>query len=320
MEWLNILIDNNDVSIKYKTPDPMPMTPGLEAATNAIDHIYKKYPPPYTLMLSGGVDSQAMLWAWHKSGKAYNTFCGVYNNGFNENDIGTLREFSALHNIEVNFVGFDLLSFLQNEHSEYVHRYRCGSPHMTTFMKMSEQITEGTVIMSGNFIPHLFENRKITTTFNKPLITKNTFGLYRYGKMTNRSIIPFFFLETEELAHSFKWKGNKAAFLDTPKTQQGKEKLSSTRSDLPEYKNKVFLYQQEGFPVIPQVYKLTGFENVKDYFDEHFSHLIQPRDKLYTSIDNVSQRTFDLLLRNKYEAKYSTDKYHIMKIGNFNAS
>lgn len=308
MDWLKITIDNNDSYIDYPIPEQMPMIPALDAAFLTIDTIYKKYPPPYTLMLSGGVDSQAMLYAWHKSNREYKTFSGVYNDGFNENDLSTLRQFSSIQNIPVNFVKFDLLTFLNTEHSDYVHRYRCGSPHMTTFMKMSEMIHEGTVIMSGNFIQHIFPDIKFN---NRPFITKNTFSLYRYAKITKKSMIPFFFLETSELAHAFKYKTNELKYQESPATNAG-----HFVPDTADYKNKVYLYQEHGFPVIPQEYKMTGFELVKDYYDIHYKHLVTPKDKLFGSNSNISTRTFDLLLRNKYEAKYSIDKYVYRGVSN----
>lgn len=302
MDWLDITLDNNDSYISYKIPKQMPTMSALDSAFYTIETIHKKYPPPYTLMLSGGVDSQAMLYAWHKSSKKYKTFSGIYNDDFNENDLKTLREFSTVNNIKVDFVNFDLLNFLQNEHSEYVHKYRCGSPHMTTFMKMSEMITEGTVIMSGNFIQHIFAN--LPLNYLRPFLTKNTFGLYRYAQITKRSIIPFFFLETCELAHAFKWTTNKLKYQEGEITNSG-----HYVSDSADYKNKVYLYQSHGFPVIPQECKMTGFELVKDYYDLHYKHLVKPKDKLFGNITNVSTRTFDILLRNKYEAQYSNDKY-----------
>jgi hypothetical protein len=293
LSWIDIQNNNHDYFLKYTKKDTS-MQP-LEAAYYTIDYIHQNYPPPYTLMLSGGVDSQAMLYAWHTSGKSYNTFSGVYNNSFNENDLCTLRSFAHKHNIFINFVDFDLLSFLQNEHIQYVEQYRCGSPHMTAFMKMSEMIIDGTVIMAGNFWS--------TSTPEVNIISKNNFSLFRYAKTNKKPLVPFFFCETQDLAFSFKTGRN----LTDDET---KYYISIDPTQLLfTYKQKVNLYQTNGFPVIEQDKKLTGFELVKDYYDVHYAHLVTTKDRLTRYPRQTSQRVFDLLLRNKYEAKFYHDKY-----------
>lgn len=296
IDWFSITQNQNDYTIKISATKDKYSKP-LEAAHYNIDFICKNYPPPYTLMLSGGVDSQAMLYAWHTSGKKFETFSGVYNFNLNDQDLSCLKEFSQKNNISVNFVDFDLLNFLETEHISYVYRYRCGSPHMTTFMKMSEMITEGTVLLSGNFI-HPFSR--------KPLIDKNNFGLYKYAKISNKNMVPYFFCETEELAYSFKYNQQQVHRAYGHENSQPAD-LEYNKSS---YDQKVTLYQVNEFPVIKQEYKMTGFEKVKDYYDEKYKHLITNQMILArTFATQTSKRTFDLLLRNKYEREFLKDKY-----------
>lgn len=294
MNWIEIRQENFDYYLRYQIPRTT-VDDALKAAHDTIRCIVQNYPPPYTLMLSGGIDSQAMLFAWHTSDVPFKTFSAVYNNGLNENDLCTLREFSEKHSININFINFDLLSFLQNEHVNYVHKYRCGSPHMTTFMKLSELITEGTTILSGNFMPN---NIRLP-------ISKNNFGLYRFSKLENKPMVPFFFCETQELAFAFK--------LKTEMVKQHSVKKAQLVTDTDElgYLLRTQRYLDNNFPVIPQKHKMTGFELVKDYYDEHFRHLITPRDKMMINGRQHSKRTFDLLLRNKYEFLFNSDKFVI---------
>jgi hypothetical protein len=297
LDWIDIVNTNNDyfLNYKYKNIDMLP----IEAAYHTIQHIHQNYPPPYTLMLSGGVDSQAMLYAWHTSGKSYNTVSAVYNHNLNDNDLDTLRQFIQIHNININFVNFDLISFLQTEHVNYVEKYRCGSPHMTTFMKISEMIKEGTVIMSGNFFNTLAPYANY--------IDKNNFGLYRYASQTKRPMVPFFFAETQELAFSFKYTPDTDIIDNVDKKMQIENSITENNK---QYIKKVELFQKYGFPVIPQSIKTTGFELIKNYYDEHFAHLVTVEDRL-SRIGKVqrSYRVFDMLLRNKYELRYQNDKY-----------
>lgn len=292
IDWFSIRQDQNHYFLKIKNSKTSYLKP-LQAAHYTIDYICKNYPPPYTLMLSGGVDSQAMLYAWHTSGKQFNTFSGVYNDNFNDLDLSYIKKFSEIHNIPINFVNFNLLDFLQNYHISYVYKYRCGSPHMTTFMRLSEMITEGTVLMSGNFIAPFG---------TRVPIDRNNFGLYKYAKISNRSIVPYFFCETEELAYSFRFNKGNIERKGPRRIQQGYNAAS--------YDQKVELYQMNGFPVIKQDYKMTGFEKVKEFYDENFKNQVTKRMVLAgVTPMQQSTRVFDVLLRNKYEREFQVDKY-----------
>ncbi len=289
--WINVSNHENDYFLKYRfvTPNMQP----LEAAYHTINHITKNYPPPYTLMLSGGVDSQAMLYAWHTSNIPYQTFSGVYNKNLNENDLSTLDQFSKNHNILIKYVDVDVLNFLEHEHVDYVYKYRCGSPHMTTYMKMIEMIPKGTPILSGNFI-------KYNTKHLLP-ISRNLFGLYKFALKNQKPLVPFFFCETQELACSFVKEYSYKDFTSN------ETKFNNAKDH--EYYDRVLMYNNYGFPVIPQSAKLTGFELIKDYYDENFKDRVTVKDKLFRTKHQNSKRVFDLLLRNKYETLFSVDKY-----------
>jgi hypothetical protein len=278
MDWVKKYNTETHFYFNYKKTNNIQIEP-LDAALYTVKHISEKYPPPYTLMLSGGVDSQAMLYAWHVSKIPYNTFSAIYNYNLNDYDLNTLKEFSSILNIDINYENFDLFNFLETEYPEYTNRYLCGSPHICTYMKLADTISNGTVIMSGNFI----QSNYIT-------MPSNLSGLLNYKKISGRPIVPFFFLETEELA----WAFNDYT-VDESKDHG--------------YMAKVQSYQHFGFPVIPQSSKLHGFEKVKEWFDHNYHKPIPTENKLIRIPSQGSNRIFDLLYRNKYEAKFSKYKY-----------
>lgn len=256
---------------------------GLNAALYTIKYITENYPAPYTLYLSGGVDSQAMLYAWHKSKIPFSTFSAVYEKDFNQHDLIYLKEFSEKYKIKINYVPFSLIEFLENEHDYYANTYMCGSPQITTFMKLVEMTTEGTKIMAGNFI----QGGGLTG-----LPDHNNMGLYHYVKKKDNNYIPFFFLETPELAHAFK--------------------NTVTLPNFTPYENKVFLYQYHKFPVLKQENKLNGFEKIKVYYDTTPTRMPTPEEKVTLASGKISTRNFDLLYRNKYESKFSNYKYNFI--------
>jgi len=267
----------------------------LEAAQFTIDYITKNYPPPYTLYLSGGVDSQAMLYAWHNSNVPYNTFSAVYGSQkFNAHDLEHLNLFSKKYNIPINYYEFDVINFLETEHDTYANLYYCGSPQFTTFMKLTELTPEGTVIMSGNYLSWAGAGTP----------SHNGWGLYHYGMKKRANFIPWFFMETRELAYSFDVSINVLRELH-PELKD----VSVDGYDPTGYEAKVRRYQYHGFPVIKQDQKYNGFERLKEFYDTNSPREPSGIDKISRLPTQNSHRNFDLLYRNKYEAKFSKYKY-----------
>jgi hypothetical protein len=271
MHWTKVQ-DKNDYLVMDFRSNQAKMSP-LDAGIYTVNHIIKNYPPPYTLMLSGGIDSQSMLWAWHKSGHKFDTLSVRYNSNMNDHDLKTLEEFSSRHQIPITFKDFDLLEFLEKEHDSWANAYDCSSPQICTYMKIASMITSGTRIFSGNFIT------------NKVFLNYAILGIERYARITNTPIIGFFFLETPELAYSFKDIFNQIKLKDP-------------------YLRRLECYLNAQYPVIAQEDKYTGFEEIKNYYDQHYSHLVTVKHKLEVS-KNPSRRTFDLLLRHPYEKKFN---------------
>ena len=240
----------------------------LEVSARVIKEITKKYPPPYHLMLSGGMDSQIMLWCWLNSGIDFIPISVKYTGApefkeiLNEHDLIELEQFSKNNNINIQYKYFDVIHFLENDLERYATKYQCTSPQICAHMCMSEQLTDGTIIFSGNF----------ARDFN---YTYSILGLKRYADNSNRSIIPFFLLHDRELA---------GVLRQAP----GKENDYSIK--------KYNAYTTLGAPVIPQPGKQTGFEIIKDYYDTRTDLIVPPKIRIkYASMP--SKRKFDLLFR-----------------------
>lgn len=268
----------NDNSIDLRTDSKF--IAALDAAELTVKKIIDTYPAPYRLMVSGGVDSQAMLYAWKLFGKEYIPTSITYNGTLNRHDLITLHEFSKKENIKIDYIDFDLLDFYQTNFLTIVEKYKCTSPQFAAHLGMTESLN-GTCIFSGD---RLLPNLAVISSANLCIV--------RASKI--RSIVPYFFMHTPELAYSSLF-----------------EKYSVKRqTDVTKYfyEEKVNSYLKSGFPIIAQEIKYTGFEKVKEYFDTHYSHLLTPKIKLkYAS--KASQRTYDLLLRYPYEDKFGVIPY-----------
>lgn len=339
VEWSNPVFDYKTFTYSFdlRNKNNYNLLP-LEAAIKTVNYIKDNYPEPHVLYLSGGVDSQAMLYAWHLSNVPFTTYSAIYNDDVNLHDLECLKAFANTLNVPINFVNFDLYSFLENEHDFYARTYYTGSPHYTTFMKMVNNQVQGTAIMSGNlFRPgHYYydsqNNKPLKINRYTPGFDANNICLFHYINKTGKKLVPFFFIETEYLTHSFTVKPNKN--IEDSHNFILQEVLTNDpiRVNHAKYLNKIAYYQNNGFPVIPQNNpqqgKYTGFEKVKDYYDKVYEQQLQLLTggelekfknkyrtlKVARISGQLSNRYFDIRFRNIYETYISKHKLIIRTV------
>jgi asparagine synthetase B (glutamine-hydrolysing) len=253
----------------------------IEVSKQAIKRICEEYPAPYTLMLSGGIDSQAMLWCWINSGVEFSVVTVKYVNDLgnilNHHDISNIEEVSQKNNVPVTYLNFDIINFLENYLIEYAIRYQCTSPQLTAYMCMSEMIYDGTVLFSGDFL--------VCGGYNYTIL-----GLKRYADISKRNIIPFFFLHDSELTTTLHQTYKLPKHLDSINTNS--EVMKKTH-----YNMKVNSMIELGVPLIPQKEKLSGFEEVKNIYDKR-TDLVTIKDRLKFA-HMPSKRLFDIIFRYK---------------------
>lgn len=240
----------------------------LEAGIDAVNQVVSYFPKPFYLMVSGGVDSQSMLWIWKQSGIPFIPVSFEYTHNetvLNDHDLEHLRQFTKIHSIEVQYRKFDIINFLENKLLEYAVKYQCTSPQITTHMALADSIIGGTVVFSGNFGTDIAYNYTIL-------------GLMRYAE--SRSTVPYFLSLTPEIAGS---------------TYDGRI-FNRMRNS---YQLKVNNLISNGIPVVPQPTKQTGFEKIKDLYDLQ-STRVTPIDRLRFK-HKPSKRVFDILFRYRLE-------------------
>ena len=269
VNWVRIkdtILDFTVSNFKETVNNPM------NAAIDAVNDIVENYPPPYNLLASGGIDSQAMIYAWKQSKHEFNVYTFRYNETYNLHDIETLKQFCEREDIDYQIIDFDYITFLEQEYDTIARRYMCSSPQITMHIKMASFL-QGTCVYSGNYLGN-------TAHLSCPIL-----GLYRFSNTPEgKNTVPYFFLHTPELAYSFR---------NIPKPQLLGEYDRA-------YEARFRKYQIAGFPVIPQERKFTGFEKFKEYYDDHRYVLedIQNRQRYH---NRASHRPFDWLFRYPYE-------------------
>lgn len=245
---------------------------GMDAAIEAVNKIVANYAAPYTLLVSGGVDSQAMLLAWKKSGHPFKAVHYSYN-GENSHDYYPLNKICSDNDIQLHVKRFEAREFICGpDLIKYAKQYDCQSPQILTYIKLAELHPE-TVLMSGNFLCH-----------NTASLNYTILGLARYAEVA-KNFIPFFFQSTPNLTY---------AFQKTDAEYVAKH-YGNPDNSWDAYEMKCDTFKDHGFNIIPQEGKLTGFEKIKESFD---SFPISGKDKIrYAS--KPSRRPFDVLFRYK---------------------
>lgn len=283
MDWIKFTEIQGRLELNFSAGQYTGRSP-IDAAVSAVDRIVAKYPGPYTLFASGGIDSQSMIYSWMKSGHNFDIVSVRYENNFNAHDLEILQVFAYEHNINVKYLDFEVLPFLDRL-QDYAVPYQCTSPQICTHMAISELVPTGTVIFSGNPIINS------TVSLNRTIL-----GLHRYAEKSRPgSMIPFFFMHDPELAVSF----------IRPLEKISVDSAKSSQNQLSSYYIKYLLYKMTGFDIIPQSQKLTGFEKIKEHFDSQ-RHLVSNRERIEFAT-RPSKRVFDQVYRYRWE---KIIKYH----------
>lgn len=285
MSWIQIKETNEKITLDLTARNESINMDFDLAVKSYIDRIVKEYPAPYTIFATGGVDSQATILAWIKSGYDFNVVSVRYENGFNEHDLTTLKEFEEKYNIEVNYLDFNLTDFLENRLEEYVLKYKCTSPQIGTHMAISELVPEGTVIFSGT-----------APCIDRMEFTADLLSLYTYRDLARSTLIPFFLMEDKDTAGAFLHES-----INIEKFYKGNAK------QILHYDVKCELYKNVGLDVIPQEKKFNGFEKVKEYYETR-QELVTRMDRLKWS-SKPGKWVFDIAFRYKWYDRVGAPKY-----------
>jgi len=261
---------NKKITADYSNAKELAHEPPLKESINLVEQIVNSYPPPFNLFLSGGVDSQSMLYSWLESGHEFTAYSFVYNNGINKHDIGNLWHVSKRFNVKINFIDIDYFKFLKYDLEDYVLKYLCNSPQITFYMKFPEVVNKGTKIFSGDF--------------NLYNLNFTSLGLYRYSLINDKNIIPFFFFHTAKMANSWKEHSKIDDFI-----------LYQKSVGIKEFKD--YIYLRNGFDILP-IKKYSGFERSKDVYDK-IKITREERNK-YLYLSSTSTRAYDFKFRYKF--------------------
>lgn len=240
--------------VKFGRLNRQPLT-GFEEAVNCARIINEnRKDQNISLCISGGVDSEAMLRAFIAAGVGFNIYILKFKDDLNDFDIRTNINLCEKLNLNTKIIDLDVINFLESgEFLKYGQKYKCQSPQLAVHLWLLDQI-DGLPVLAGN-------------PFIKTSVNGNTFFIgcpgdlhcayFRYFELNNRQGAPWFFIYSPELC---------ASFLKLP-TAQHLHSLSINPNEYT-YSHKCQLYVEAGFNVNPRKDKYTGFERLRDFYDQ----------------------------------------------------
>lgn len=270
-EWKTVPNEDcrlNKLVIDISKAELKPFESTVECVVDAVLEITKKYPPPYTLLASGGVDSQAMIHAWKLSGIPFRIVHYNYH-GLNDHDTQFLITYCNKNNLNFEIRDFNALEFITSKKLiTYAKKYDCSSPQILTYIRFTEKHDE-TVIMSGN----VFDGLLIGVNYT-------ILALDRYSNINKKNVVPFFFCSTPSITYLTKYHKNKLKY--------------KINLDLnAKYQHKINLYNSFGANIIEQSKPYTGFEQIKEILKNSNT----ARSLKYKYKDKPSKNPFDLNYR-----------------------
>lgn len=237
----------------------------LELAQEAAWAIHEAATEPLTIMISGGIDSQATAYAFKTAGVPARFVRARFTGGWNDHDFLT-KPFYDQHGIDVEHIDLDIVAFHEFELREWASQYANHSPHFLAHLKIASML-DGHIISSGCLAAKIGK-----TVFG--LVNYSGFALYRYAQASQKNITGYFLNYDPAFVYSV-------------------ANIGSQLSEGAFYETKCALYQACGFPVLPQEKKLHGFEHLKDHYDR----LHVPPTERMKYMHLPSKRPYDIVFR-----------------------
>lgn len=227
----------------------------LEEARRAARLIREQIPSPtpIQLCLSGGVDSEAMAYAFLQEKVPFEPVVFRFKYGFNDHDIGDAFKYLRRWGQHPRVLEVDAVAYFESSQFwEDAQTYHCISPQLCLHIHFLKMLS-GCPVLSWN-CPNLEIQQGREAGLGLP--QEKYWAFRNYFDQSDRAGVPFFFLYTPELA---------ASFLRLPLTRNLRKDPASRNFG---YAEKCESYRQGGFPVVDRAAKLTGFEMLRSHYDQ----------------------------------------------------
>ena len=289
--WLTWYYDNDPSQLFRTNPnqvfnvdfdlDPTPCLDLRAETIRACQSIRDHYPSDtFSLMLSGGSESEMLVRAFKESGVPFHVYIGRYENYLNIYDVAYAVTACETMNIPYTFIDFNIKNFFEHDVAEYSLKAEITTPGILAIMALTDKVDGIPILGDGN--P---EVRRLTPGYDRQGTWVNAEIEYDYGRTKyfmkqNRVGISDWLRWSHRLLKSYartKW------FADLISDKlHGKRGVHST---------KIQGYREAWPELLPRV-KKHGFEDILTEHDLLEKELV----KLHGGI-NFHQISFDSVAR-----------------------
>ena len=217
--------------------------------------------PSLHCVFSGGIDSQAMLHAFAEADLEAHVVIFTFKDDLNKHDVDHAKAYCHTFDIPYREIEFDIISFLARDNLSMTERYGGISPQFNTHYRFVEILTHMgyTGVCFGGNAPDRV-NGDYGSNFEK-----NAMNWLKCHDKFQIAVQGSFLSFSPELSL--------ALAVSTPDAGVS---LTEDHADWEEYKKirhakyeqKIIGYKRIGFDIMQQPTKYTGFEKVKEYFED----------------------------------------------------
>jgi hypothetical protein len=123
--------------------------------------ITERFPGPFDLMLSGGVDSELVLYCHKTLNLPINVFVAKYADGLNELDFHEAMKTCGIYDVKPTIIDIDLKKFFESgEAYDYYTRSYCAAPGHIPHMKIIDCLDNMPILADGMHIDSFRVNDK----------------------------------------------------------------------------------------------------------------------------------------------------------------
>ena len=263
---INLDISHDDVYRVLKTPVEEIKKNSVLAASKVVGN-------NPVVCLSGGIDSQTLLYMWHEQNIPYTAVTFDFGNGFNSQELADAQRYANSLNIPLKVIRLDAMRFLSRDLKEFAKKYDMLSPQFSVHAYFLETIRElgytGAVFGGNGLVPT--EN-----SLDFRLTETQLLDLEKYNNNSGFPVVPSFLNFDKDLCIALSLVTPLNDYDYNPENPVSKINYDPTiRSLVPvveisakiKYQSKIQSYRNIGCQVIPQDFKKTGFEQIKDYYN-----------------------------------------------------
>ena len=217
------------------------------------------------LCFSGGIDSQAMLQCWSEADLSAHVIIFNFKDGLNKQDCEHAKAYCHTWDIPYREIEFDVVSFLTRDNVDMTTKYGNVSPHFNTHYRFVEILTHMgyTGVCFGGQAPDR-NCGEYGVNFTKVPYYWATCA-DKFDIAVQGSFLSF----SPELAWAITLSTPDIKNLDYKNNSTALREYDALKAvEAEKYAAKLIGYRRIGFDLMPQPQKYTGFELVKDYFEE----------------------------------------------------